>query len=406
MVVDIGKRKVGRRRISAGFILLLLLLFSIRYAASAFYERLGSSLLYNLPQEYEIEEPGFYCISRQEVDTKRSIKALRFLETASFLWPSNDRLYLLLGRTHCITGNSDQAITSYTAYTELRPHNPLGYIELGFAYERLCTTGVSATGLSWEPGKGAYLCPNPFVEKQMVDAWKKGGVVSQNFWANGSHKLQGGNYSEAGIWFIRAEALGMSYRSDHWYQIYIYMKNTGSTDQAWIALEEATYQDNFTKPEWRLEAWLAQGSIMLDQQRHEEAIAAFEKALEANETLQLKYRFAEVYRLLGGAYWAIGDLEKAEQYMKAALERNEESIWAHIHYGKVLYLLSPENEALTTEHFLSAVQIDYNHINTWQNLIDFWYWVDNRDQAALWCERAIERVGAVPEITSRCQPDK
>lgn len=101
-------------------------------------------------------------------------QAISYLQTALRYDQTLAQAYLLLGRAYCLTGDTQKAISAYQTFTRLRPENPLGHLELAFAYQKsmadlsgsersadelralilteLSTAGVDATQLIPEAG--------------------------------------------------------------------------------------------------------------------------------------------------------------------------------------------------------------------------------------------------------------
>ncbi|PKN94129.1 MAG: hypothetical protein CVU44_06930 [Chloroflexi bacterium HGW-Chloroflexi-6] len=62
--------------------------------------------------------------------------AVSYLEISLSHDPKLAQAYLLLGRAYCLMGEYQKAIAAYRAFTGLRPRNPLGHLELAFAYQK------------------------------------------------------------------------------------------------------------------------------------------------------------------------------------------------------------------------------------------------------------------------------
>ncbi|MDQ7029096.1 MAG: hypothetical protein Q9O62_04635 [Ardenticatenia bacterium] len=54
---------------------------------------------------------------------------------------ANSQAYRWLGRASLLLDDPEAAVLTFSAYARLRPKNPLGWWELGLAYERLGTEG-------------------------------------------------------------------------------------------------------------------------------------------------------------------------------------------------------------------------------------------------------------------------
>jgi hypothetical protein len=97
--------------------------------------------------------------------------------------PLGARHLLTAGRTHMKTNEPELALAAFQAYTRLRPHDPLGHLELGFALEQLC---------------GGKRC------QPALDAWRAGGVEPAQFVALGDDAMLAGDWENASAWYRRA----------------------------------------------------------------------------------------------------------------------------------------------------------------------------------------------------------
>jgi tetratricopeptide (TPR) repeat protein len=102
--------------------------------------------------------------------------------------PDDSHSYLLLGRAYRLAGQLDQSIQAYRTYANLRPKNPLGHLELGFAYEALCKS---------QAGEAAARCPAAIAE------WQAGGFSSVQALARGDEALGQSRMLEALVWYER-----------------------------------------------------------------------------------------------------------------------------------------------------------------------------------------------------------
>jgi tetratricopeptide (TPR) repeat protein len=144
--------------------------------------------------------------------------------------------YFLMGQAYCLLGEYENAIQSYLMYTELRPENPLGFVELGFAYDHL---GNRDTALMM---------------------WSDAGLSSNHFYEVGDQYLDTQNYDEALIWYEIA--------AQH--------------DSDWV-----TY--------WQKSAYLYK-----EQELWEEVIVAYQNALEINPTNgDIWYELGQTYEVIG-----------------------------------------------------------------------------------------------------------
>jgi tetratricopeptide (TPR) repeat protein len=76
--------------------------------------------------------------------------AVENLKKATKFFPGLAQAHLLLGRANCALGQYKNAVAAYETYTGLRPENPGGHAELGFAYES-ASSMLSLTNFGDDP---------------------------------------------------------------------------------------------------------------------------------------------------------------------------------------------------------------------------------------------------------------
>ncbi|MBN1668939.1 MAG: hypothetical protein JW862_17740 [Anaerolineales bacterium] len=81
-------------------------------------------------------------------------------------WHSATQAHLLSGRVACLLGNYESAVSAYDEYTQLRPQNPLGALELGLALTAWCQAGHPAISPAGQ-------CPEA---AQLEHLWQQAGV--------------------------------------------------------------------------------------------------------------------------------------------------------------------------------------------------------------------------------------
>jgi len=80
-------------------------------------------------------EAGGRVLDNPELLAYNPLPALAHLQKAIEWQPDNAQAYRLLGQVHRAQGDLLAAVEALTRYTELRPDNPLGHIELAEVYE-------------------------------------------------------------------------------------------------------------------------------------------------------------------------------------------------------------------------------------------------------------------------------
>lgn len=326
------------------------------------------------------ESHGFACLAdptadiAERADLEAGIARLR---DALAIFPRQAHLYYLLGRASCRLGDYEQAIQALQRFSDLRRRNPSGYLEMGFALERLC------------PPKGQ--CSNMTARK----AWKRAGLKAQDFIQAGEAARKAQRYEEALEWYGRASALGANLESTRWYVIF-------QSTQDWEALEKSVSIDHgWIDDEMRPRAWLQWGAYLHDQQRDVEAEAVLERAIATSpESPALSSLLSEMYRFLGLSQAAQGKMIEAVQSMKRAVELNDRNTWAHIHYGKVLYFFDPHLAHQTEHEFVIALEQNPD-VDIWRNLIGFWRWVGEIERANQMCDQATS-AGLSSDLVQEC----
>jgi tetratricopeptide (TPR) repeat protein len=119
-------------------------------------------------------------------------QAIADLQTSLKYNSDDSQTLLLLGRAYLFAGQPDRAVEAYRNYIQLRPKNPLGHLELGFAYEAQCRQ---------QEFTSEHVCPNAISE------WQTGGLDSSQFKALGDSAFRLGHWEEAADWYER----------DRWY---------------------------------------------------------------------------------------------------------------------------------------------------------------------------------------------
>jgi tetratricopeptide (TPR) repeat protein len=116
------------------------------------------------------------------------------------------KAYLILGRAYCLLGEPDMAIEAYSVFTELRPENPLGHLELGFAYEAACQKNEGQSMMKDDKSIAYSLCMDSDQEARIIDEWKKAGVNTSQLMEEGKRAFLNQQYHQAVRWYTRAAA--------------------------------------------------------------------------------------------------------------------------------------------------------------------------------------------------------
>jgi tetratricopeptide (TPR) repeat protein len=101
-------------------------------------------------------------------------QAISHLEAARKHDPKLAQTYLLLGRAYCLMGEAENAISSYRAYLQLRPKNPLGHLEFGLAYTLI---GQRMSVIDWQ---AAGISPEQILAQAEQEFGKKDYMIAAN----------------------------------------------------------------------------------------------------------------------------------------------------------------------------------------------------------------------------------
>jgi hypothetical protein len=115
--------------------------------------------------------------------------------------------YLLLGRAACLLGRPDRAVEAFKMYTRLRPQNPLGNLELGFAEQNLCAYNdhLKEDSASLGPSDAVTgLCLNNDLMQEIRSDWQAYGIDTNQFLNLARQSFDRQKYSDAALWYQRA----------------------------------------------------------------------------------------------------------------------------------------------------------------------------------------------------------
>ncbi len=140
---------------------------------------------------YPSHDPIACMVQRMEYGQKRVVldQAIITLKRSIQLNPRLSNTYLILGRAYCLSGQYESAVEAYRDYIRLRPNNPLGHIELGFAYEAISYSNSSG--------------PSHDIELALRQ-WREAGFDAQSFSQIGDRLLSNGLNAEALQWYWRS----------------------------------------------------------------------------------------------------------------------------------------------------------------------------------------------------------
>lgn len=291
---------------------------------------------------------------------------LNKLESVILKFPKSSTAHLLSGRIKCLIGDYHGAVQSFSSYTRLKPNNPLGYIEVGFAYEK---TGeeIQATE-KWKSIEGIdQYFMNAGIEyqrkkkyKDSMESFERALLINPG--KNETYYRMFLLYQEIGDLDKALEVLlkgakesaedyGLSniYYQTGW--ILQYYQSPANLDGAWNAYSQALTIDNFSlNNSNEAAAYSNRGFILLQQSKPNEAIDQFKTAIN------LEPEFYWPRLGLGRALWQTGNFFEAKQLVKSAIPLSSNPIDAYLILGDFFQV---ENDIiLAREMFEKALKID------------------------------------------------
>jgi len=337
-----------------------------------------------------------YCLSDPLDDNTKQLaqRSRGQLERSLAFSPEIPHTQLQLGRINCLLGDLVAAIDSYITYTELRPENPLGYLELGFAYERECRNKfrienklkVNIASLT------DILCPQPELHEKIVTTWKAAEVTTQNFVKVGEQARNENHYDEALDWFARAISfspqngkiwyeIGLVYEEIEWWEsalaayqrgldaklfigkgisdiyyqmgkIYQTQANFLNLGKAKTAFETAISQDDFISKWEKADSHYRLGTVMRQiGDEPNKYISEFQQAISIYPNHALAHSW------LGVAYYvAQSDFELAEKELLIAIEIEPSNKWGYFRLGEIYYDEDKTTKAI--DMYREALKID------------------------------------------------
>lgn len=276
------------------------------------------------------------------------LPALKHLQQAIEWDAGNTQAYRLLAQAYQMQGDWPAAVGALTRYTELRPDNPLGHIELAQIYE-----AVEAEVVDTQTPEMEALHPGV----RALEAWRRGGVTAEHFIARGEEEREAGRYEEALAWYLWAARLEPGL-GDPWYYTGLAYDELTEWEAALEAHERAIGMGSFRNVHHSNPYYRA-GVIYqsrLEPRRIEDALAAYEAAIAFDdfaatwEAADCHYRRGEVLRQVKG------DPDEYIAEFRQAIELNPEHAWAHIRLAVAVYE-QEQDAAMAESALLRALEL-------------------------------------------------
>jgi tetratricopeptide (TPR) repeat protein len=277
--------------------------------------------------------------------------------------------HLLIGRASCMLGEPEIAIEAYQSYVNLKPNNPLGHLELGFAFEAACLEELNAIRGESRGRPEEQRCDIPEYRETMIASWTAAGITLQDFIDTGELALENGRHFEALKWFRRGTEyspdsgtpwfyIGKIYeeleRSDVSLNAYLMALELGSAESIDAIIEVFTMNGNEDALAELLEKsldqflgypdrqiwWNQLGEIYRRQKDWDSAISVYEEAVTEfpdDPTLHLN---------LGLSYYDGGvGFEEVQSELERSIELNPENGSGYFTLARLLTLQKRYTEA-------------------------------------------------------------
>lgn len=135
-------------------------------------------------------------------------QAVNDLKKAVSFNPRLSYSYFLLGRASCLSARYPEAVKAFWEYSQLRPNNPLGHIELALAYEADCfageINGISSISSTLTGKKLALTCTNLKIQSNIHSELEAAGITSETLAQVGNVEAEAGRFDSAVLWYQRA----------------------------------------------------------------------------------------------------------------------------------------------------------------------------------------------------------
>jgi len=285
----------------------------------------GGRLLAQVFEAGDNEYGGFWCLRPfiEDFEQRETLRtALIHLRQAQEVAPNQSHSYYLTGKIWCLLGEYEKAVEAFDRYGKLRPKNPLGYLEMGFALLQAC------------PPNGK--CPNGL---NTYDAWHKADVRPEHFLALAERARQQGDNAAALKWYQNAQRMGMQLQGTIF--LVTYLASLSSDQKNLKALEQATRQDfGWATEKDRIEANYTFAVELFGNKEYDKARKYFLRTIKLVGEQEIA-KISMSYLYIGLSYAYAGDLDNALPNLRKAIEVGPRNEWAHVNYGIYLYYADP-----------------------------------------------------------------
>ncbi|MBK8128807.1 MAG: tetratricopeptide repeat protein [bacterium] len=224
--------------------------------------------------------------------------------------------------------------------------------------------------------------------KDAISAWIQVDDMAWQLFRYGDIEREANNLNSALNCYDLAEKTNPEVKTSVSYGRYLIYLSLDDPDRAVAELETAVRTDAYW-PDNKTQflAYLRLGIWLIEHDRPMEAEIILSKAVSTNGQNIDPTILSEAFRYLGLAQWHMDKLDSAIVSLRKSVQTNEQNIWAHIHYGKVLYLFDPTESNLTATEFARAIQLSPGNSDVRQNIVEFWIWVGEEDYLHSLCRQ-------------------
>jgi tetratricopeptide (TPR) repeat protein len=361
--------------------ILLIGYWLIPRAAGLYYQTRGGQIVDRVLSRGQMTQwNSIACASPRATDasTRTSLeKAEKDLKQAIRFSPDDSHPQLLMGRTYCMLGEPEKAIESYRKYVELRPSNPLGKVELGFAYEAACQIELAASQGTSNLRPEQQRCNSPKYLELMISTWKAAGLTTQDFIDSGESARRNGRNNDALAWFRRASEFNPDSGAPYFYIGQVYEALNGPR------VSTASYQKSFDlgyveSIDALMEVYTGNGDVEAQVELLEEALDRYPGNPERQQW----------WNRLGEMYTEQEDWNSAIQVYENAIVEFPDNPGFHINLG-LAYYEGGENVGMATDEIKQAIALDPDSGIGYYSLARLLAREKRYAEADNWFERAI-----------------
>lgn len=388
---------------------------------SNYYRTVGYDDLQQALALLKDEYPGpDFCVAGGVKDSqgvKLLEQAVRALEQAREANPADAQTSLLLGRGYCLLGRLEKAVGAYKEFSVLKPENPLGEVEGGFAYEEKCI----GEGMGKEIMPGWLQCNDEALIYKITSSWRWAEVKSKDFEEKGELYFEQDNFQDALTWLGRANFAEPDLVTPFLVSGLVY-RQLENLPNAMLFFQQAIELQSTNR-----EAWYQLGLVYEALSRWQNALDAYKEALDGTGTIseshlyfligylrqyQIKpFDFEAVWndyeaakndetfginrREAGNIYYQRGLLLVGEKQWEGAIGEFKNALiflpdhyWVRVHLAKALFQIRDTKNAKV--YVLEAIRIQPENKVGYQLMGDIFIAESNPNEAQDYYTKALD----------------